>query len=531
MIEILRIKNLAVVEEVELELHHGFVVLTGETGAGKSIIVGSLKALVSGKGEADAIRTGQDRAKIEAMIDGKVVSLEIGRKRSRALLDGEMVPLRKLAEFSSSKIDIFGQRDHYFLLNSENHLFFLDDYLGLSSLREEVRRRWEFYQRALRRLKEAEGRRREMERERDLLVFQIQEIEAAGLREGEEEELLTLRELLIRKEKLREALSYLSSELEAEGGLGDRLWRVRSSMEELGKAFPEFLPHLEELEGFISSLSDVLRLVGEKIGYLEDEDTSLEKVEERLALIERLKRKYGESIGEVLKFKEKAEERLRHLEESFDLQKLRQEKEKAWGEFREAAEELSRLRREGKEKLEREVLKRLKKLAMERARFQVMFSGGAPSALGLEGAEFFFSANPGEELKPLKKVASGGELSRIMLALKSLFAGEGKTFVFDEIDAGIGGKTSLELGKMLRDISGKNQTIVVTHLPQVAAFAHQHFLVEKKVIKGRTYTFVREVKGQERVEELARMLAGEATPAALRSAEELLNRATSRRSS
>ncbi len=531
MIEVLRIKNLAVVEEAELELRDGFVVLTGETGAGKSIIVGSLKALASGKGEADAIRTGQDKAKIEAMIDGKVVSLEIGRKRSKALLEGEMVPLKKLAEFSRSKIDIFGQRDHYFLLNPENHLIFLDDYLRLSSLREEVRRRWESYEKALRALKEAEGKRRELERERELLNFQVQEIEAAGLREGEEEELLALRELLLRKEKLKEALSYLGSELEAEGGAGERLWRVKSSLEELAKAFPEFLPYLQELETFLSSLSDVLRLVGEKMSFIEEEETPLEKVEERLALIERLKRKYGESIEEILKFKEEAKEKLKRLEEAFDLDKLRQEKERSWEEFMKAAEELSRLRREGKGKLEKEVLKRLKKLAMERARFEVVLREREPYALGLEEAEFYFSANPGEELRPLRKVASGGELSRIMLALKSLFAEGGKTFVFDEIDAGIGGKTSLELGRMLRELSEKNQTIVVTHLPQVAVFAHQHFLVEKKVIKGRTYTFVKELKGKERIKELARMLAGEASPAALRSAEELLSKATSLRSS
>ncbi len=531
MIEVLRIKNLAVVEEAELEFEEGFVVLTGETGAGKSIIVGSLKALVSGRWDAEVIRTGEERAKIEAIIDGKVVGLEIGKKRSKALLEGEMVPLKKLAEFAASRIDIFGQRDHYFLLHPENHLIFLDDYLDLSSLREEVEARWQAYEEALRALRRAEERREDLRRERELLRFQIQEIESAGLKEGEDEELLALREVLVKKEKLKEALSLLSRELEGEGGAADRLWRIKGALEELGSAFSEFMPYARELEGFLSSISDVIRLVGEKIAYIEEEEGSLEAVEERLALIENLKRKYGNTIGEIHGFKEKAIKKLRELEEAFDMERLERERKRKEEEFLAFARKLSHLRREGKGKLEKEVLKNLKKLAMERARFEVVFVDRDPYPLGLEEAEFFFSANPGEEVRPLRKVASGGELSRIMLALKNLFAGEGKTFVFDEIDAGIGGKTSLELGKMLREIAKGNQTIVVTHLPQVAAFAHQHFLVEKKIRGGRTYTTVRELKGKERVKELARMLSGEVSPVALRSAEELLKKSTSPRSS
>ncbi len=527
MIEFLRIKNLAVVEEAELELGEGFVALTGETGAGKSIIVGSLKALVGGKPDPDSIRTGKEKARIEVMVEGRILTLEIGKKRSRALLDGQMVPLKKLSQEASRYIDIFGQRDHYFLLEPERHLEFLDAYIGAMSLREKVLRAWEEFQDSLRKLREAEERREEVERERELLGFQIQEIERANIKPGEDLELDKKREFLLRKERLKEALLRVNGEMEGEGGVYERLWEVKKALEELGGAFPEFNPHLEDVQNFLSALSDLARLVGEKLAYIEEEDISLEEVEERLALLERLKRKYGPTLEEVISYRKKAEEKLALLERSFDLAGLREQVKRTKEEFLELAKQLSEKRKKGKEKLEKELISRLKKLALERARMELRLREVPPYACGLEEGEFYFSANPGEELKPLRKIASGGELSRVMLALKSLFAERGKTFVFDEIDTGIGGRTSFELGKMLRELARTNQIIVVTHLPQVAAFAEQHFLVEKEVRGGRTYTKVRELSPDERLRELARMLSGKVTPSSLENAKELMERVTS----
>ncbi len=518
---------MAVVQEAELEFGEGFVVLTGETGAGKSIIVGSLKALVGAKPDADLIRTGEEKARIEVQVQDRVFALEIGRKRSRALVDGEMVPIKKLSQIASNYIDIFGQRDHYFLLDPERHLEFLDSYLGLWPLREEVIQTWENFQDKLTKLRRAEAKKGEMERERELLRFQIKEIDEAGIKAGEDQELLEKREFLLRKERLKQALVSINNEMEGEGGVYERLWGIKKALQELSEAFGEFSPYAEEVENFVSTLSDLVRLVGEKLSYINEEELSLEEIEARLALLERLKRKYGPALQDVLSFRERAGEKLHALEESFDLEKLKKEVEEAEKAFMAKALHLSQKRKQGKGRLEREIASRLKRLAMDKAKFELRLEQSPPYIYGLDKGEFYFSANPGEEPKPLRKIASGGELSRIMLALKSLFTEEGKTFVFDEIDSGIGGRTSLELGRMLRDLSKRNQIIVITHLPQVAAFADQHFLVEKDVRGGRTYTRVRELKGEERIKELARMLTGEVTSSSIENARELLRRVTS----
>ncbi len=526
MISYLRIKNIAVIEEAELELEPGFVVLTGETGAGKSIIVGGFKLLMGGKGDPDVIRSGEELARIEAILsDDTTVAVEIGKRRSRGYLNGELVPLKKLAEAVSSRIDIFGQRDHYFLLDASNHLLFLDSFLGLLSLRDEVNRLWEEIRVKEEALKRARMEREERERQKDFLTFQINEIEKANLRPGEEEELREKREYIIKRERLKELMGQISMELEGEGGARERLWAMKNALEELSSTFRDMESYTKEMDSFLSVLSDLSFALGEKSSILEDTEGNIEEIEERLALIERLKKKYGDSIDAIIKYKEEAERKLQHIEEGDVEEKLEAELKVLWEKYRKVASELSQKRRKGATGLKREIESRLKKLAISKPLFEIQLRERSPYEFGMEEGEFLFSANPGEEPRPLKKIASGGELSRIMLALKSLNAEKGKTFVFDEIDSGIGGKTAYTLGAMLKELASMSQTIVVTHLPQVAAFADQHFVIEKKVRGGRTYTFVREISGEERIKELARMLAGEISPSALRTAEELLNRA------
>lgn len=530
MISFLRIRNIAIIEAAELELEPGFVVLTGETGAGKSIIVGGFKLLMGGKGDPDVIRSGENLAKIEALLsDETTVAVEIGKKRSRGYLNGELAPLKKLAKVVASRIDIFGQRDHYFLLDSSSHLLFLDSFLGLLPVREKVARLWEKIREKEELLRKARAEREERERQKDFLSFQISEIEKANLNPGEEEELREKREFIIKRERLKELMAQLSAELEGEGGAKERLWTMKNSLEELSSTFKEMEFYVKEMDSFLSVLSDLSFYLSEKSSILEETEGDIEEIEERLALIERLKRKYGDSISAILKYKEEAEKKLQEIEEGEVEEKLESELRKLWEEYKNEASTLSEKRKKGVSRLKREIEARLKKLAIARPTFEIQLIERNPYEFGLEEGEFLFSANPGEEPRPLRKIASGGELSRIMLALKSLNAEKGKTFVFDEIDSGIGGKTAYTLGAMLKELASMSQTIVVTHLPQVAAFADQHFVIEKKVKGGKTYTEVREVTGEDRVRELARMLAGEITSSALRTAEELLKRAESKR--
>ena len=525
MITYLRIKNIAVIEEAELELEPGFVVLTGETGAGKSIIVGGVKFLLSGKGDPDIIRSGEENAKIEVMFEGDTTaSVEIRKTRSKGILNGELVPLKKLSEAVADKIDIFGQRDHYFLLDSSNHLLFLDSFLGLLDLRKRLANLWENIKEKEAALKRIRAEKEERERERDFLQFQINEIERANLRPGEEEELREKREFILKRERLKELFTLVSAELEEEGGAKDRLWSMKSALEELSDSFADMKAYFQEIDSFLSVLSDLNFAISEKSSVLEETEGNIEEIEERLALIERLKKKYGETIDDILEYRNRAKKQLQELEQEDIEEKLEKELEALFEEYRKLAGELSFKRKKGASILKKEAEEKLKKLVISRPIFEVILKKTEPYEFGLEEGEFFFSANPGEEPKPLRKIASGGELSRVMLALKSLNAEEGKTFIFDEIDTGIGGRTAYTLGKMLKDLSQRSQIIVVTHLPQVAAFADQHFVIEKEVKGGRTYTYVREVSGEERLKELARMLAGDTSESALKTARELLDR-------
>ncbi len=527
MINYLRIRNIAVIEKAELNLEKGFIVLTGETGAGKSIIVGGFKLLLSGKGDPDMIRSGEEAGKIEGIIDEETTAaVEIGRKRSRGYLNGELVPLKKIASELSSKIDIFGQRDHYFLLDSGNHLLFLDRFLGLEDLRKKVSSLWEAIREKQDTLTKARKEREERERKKEFLRFQIDEIDRAKLKIGEEEKLREKRELILKRERLREIIGRLSNELEGERGAKERLWEMSRDLQELSLTFKSIKPYSSELESFLSVLSDLSYAIGEKTSLIEDTEGNIEDIEQRLSLIESLKKKYGNSIEDIVRYGKSAEEKLKEIEESEIEERLEKELEELWNNYKEVAKRLSEKRAKGAVKLKKEVEKRLKNLSVEKPQFNIELKEKEPYEFGIEEGEFFFSANPGEEPRPLKKVASGGELSRIMLSLKSLNAEEGKTFVFDEIDSGIGGKTAYTLGKMLKALSKKNQTIVVTHLPHVAAFADQHFLIEKKVVGERTFTYVKEVKGKKRVGEISRMLVGEESESGLKSAEELLQKAS-----
>ena len=555
MIRYLRIKNLATIEDLELELDSGFTILTGETGAGKSIIIDALKLLLGEKASPDLIRTGKDEASIEAVFDiaereklPPDLELENGNQLflqriissqglSKSYLNGLLVPLKKMKELGEQLIDIYGQNDHIFLLDTFNHLKFLDEFAEAVALRDEVRQAAQKVRARLREKEELLARQKERAQRLDFINFQVKEIEQAELRPGEDEELLQERSILKNAEKIAILVNQaIDIAYESEESLVAGVKRLENIVSELQGFFPELESSRAQLGDFNIFLKE---LAGNLIDWRDRYAPSPEKLEEieaRLSRLEKLKRKYGSSLEEVLTYLEKIKTEKEELERSEEkLSELEQEIKTAFDDYRKLCGRLSRLRKERARELEGLIVRELGQLAMTRARFKVDFRPLTPTLddpttirdLGAEELEFILSPNPGEELRPLRRIASGGELSRIMLAFKSLGkeAEKGRTLIFDEIDSGIGGQTADFVARKLQQLARRHQVLCITHLPQIASAASHHFQIEKKTEKDRTYTLVRKLKDKDRPEEIARLIAGtRLTEASLQMARELLEK-------
>jgi len=554
MLKYLKISNMAVVASAELSFGPGLTLLTGETGAGKSILVDALGLLAGGRASSDLIRTGESQVVVEAVLEGPglvarleqralpvegdelVVRREFGDSgRGRATLNGALVPIAVLREVLEPGLEILGQLDQRGLLVPETHVELLDAHAGLLDEADRVAALFAELASAEAALRQLREGRRELERRIETLEFQAREIDEARLAPGEEEAL--------RRDKARQAnadkLAQLSSEAfallyEDEAAVAPRLRQALRRIEQLAQLDPAFATHVEAgggLRAQVEELSIALRDYREGLSV---EPGRLDEIESRLALIERLKRKYGASVEEVLDFGARCRRELGELaspeERAAALEDAVTRARKA---FLDAASSLSRKRRAAARELEARLVSELTELAMEKARFQVRFEPEQPdhdapatwSAQGLERAEFLLSPNPGEELRPLARIASGGELSRILLALESVASrrGAARTLVFDEVDAGIGGRVAEVVGRKLRALASRHQVLCVTHVPQIAAQAEIHYVVTKRVERNRTIATVSPVSGPERVEELARMLAGETiTESARRHAREML---------
>ncbi len=559
MIRYLRIKNLATIEDLELDLESGFTILTGETGAGKSIIIDALKLLLGEKASVDLIRTGKEEASVEAVFEiqdikslPESLELENGNRLflqriissqglSKSYLNGLLVPLKKLKELGELLIDIYGQNDHIFLLDTSNHLKFLDEFAEAAELKEKVRQTAARV-RALIREKEAlTARQKERAQRLDFINFQVKEIEQAELRPGEDEELLQERSILKNSEKIAILVNQaIDIAYESEESLVAGVKRVENLVAELQGYFPE-------LENSRLQLSDFNIFLKELTGNLIDlrdryapSPERLEEIEGRLSQIEKLKRKYGSSLEEILAHLENIRQEKEELEKSEEkLSGLEGEIEAAFKAYLKLCQQLSSLRREKSRELEQLIVKELGQLAMARARFRVEFRPLVPTLddpstirdLGAEELEFVISPNPGEELRPLRRIASGGELSRLMLAFKSLGkeAEKGRTLIFDEIDSGIGGQTADFVARKLQQLARLHQVLCITHLPQIASAAGHHFRIEKKTEKDRTFTTVKKLKDRDRPEEIARLIAGaRLTEASLQMARELLEQKAGR---
>ncbi len=552
MITFLRIRNLATIEDLELSLEEGFSILTGETGAGKSIIIDSIRLLLGEKGSADLVRTGKSEAVVEAAFaleetallpadvslqDNKLfIQRQISEQGTgKAYLGGILVPVKKLKDAGPGLVDIYGQHDHVFLLDLDNHLAYLDSFAGVLPLREETGRRAQSLRQKHREQRDLEDQQRDLAQRLDFLEFQIKEIEAAELRPGEEEELRQQRHILKHAEKIAGLVDGgLDIASEREDSLQALLSRLRAVLKDLS----EFDPAFREMAASLDTADITLREVANHLLKYKERQTvspeSLEKVEERLDLIERLKRKYGQDLGDIQgRFLRMKEERDRLLHGEERLAKLKSEMEALFQEYASLSARLTDKRRRAGRELEGLVEQEIAQLGMKKAKFevQVLTSPPDPSQVeklrdsGQDEVEFLISPNPGEQVRPLRKIASGGELSRVMLALKSIGREQEplKTLIFDEIDAGIGGKTAEFIAQKLKNLARRHQVVCITHLPQIASQAKHHFRIDKKVEKNRTYTTVQKLGFEERVEEIARLISGSRlTPAALQNAREML---------
>lgn len=538
MLSLLQIRNIALIEELALEFGPGLNMLTGETGSGKSIIVDSLGALTGSRVTADIIRQGSETASIEGAFsvgndaalfellsesgidaepgDEVIIRRELSSAgRNRIFLNGRLITQNLLRRVGSFLVDIHGQGEQADIYDASRHLDMLDAFAGTAELIGKTAAAYSEYAAADGEL--AELRRNDSEKLQmlDVLRFQADEISRAGLSEGEEDELESERRRLLNVEKLKtlssEALSLL---YEDDASASSAIERARRNVEELSLYQPRFSAYTDALETARAVIDDLASELRGMATNLEFSPERLEEIETRLAEISRLKRKYGGSVASVLEHFEDAKRRL----ENFDSSELREKElasrlETLRAEYDAAAAELSRERKNAAKKLEADVVRALADVALEKARFEVRFDedGEFRSAKGTDCVEFYFSANPGEPVRPLVRVASGGEASRLMLTLKTVIGASkrAKTAVFDEVDSGIGGRVAEAVGRKLRSLSASAQVLCVTHHPQIASLADRHFVVEKEVKGGRTSIGVRILSPEQRIEEIARMLAGE----------------------
>ena len=558
MLQSLYLENIALIEKLGIELFPGFNVLTGETGAGKSIIIDAVNFVLGERTSRDLIRNGAARAKVEAVFnlnegdaafaaldalgieyDGNelILSRELSAAgRNACRVNGTLVPVASLKSVSDTLVDIHGQHEHQALLDAENHISYLDAYCHAESLPiiekidAIVSRRNELM------LKRNSGfsSEREREREMDMLRYQIEEIASANLEAGEEERLNAEKTVLLNAERIRTALETAHMALSGaeEGSALSAIDTARRSMRDiaaLNKDYEALGDKIEELYYAAEDISFVLRDTSENV---ESDMQRLEEIEQRLKLISDLKRKYGRTVEDVIDFGKDAGTKLNELENAEALAaELDAKLDKLKAEYNVAADELSKVRRAAGDRLKRNVLNELKDLGMAKAMFDVALSdasGGEPRKGGRETAEFMLSANPGEPLKPLEKVASGGELSRIMLCFKSIFADNDRvpTLIFDEIDTGISGRTAAVVGEKMLGIAKKHQVICVTHLAQIAALAEAHLMVRKYDDGKNTFVETRQLNEEEKVQRIAQMMDGESdSPSALTHARELIARA------
>ncbi|HEV2047144.1 MAG TPA: DNA repair protein RecN [Chthoniobacterales bacterium] len=540
VLNLLRIKNLALVEELEWQIAPGFIAVTGETGAGKSIIIGALQLVLGERADKSLIRTGADLCTVEAVFTGDDLQklnpqlIEAGVEpcendliikrtlsasgTNRQFINGSPTTLSILKNFGDDLVDLHGPHDHQSLLSPEKQLDLLDSFARAGEQLDEFRKHYRQLQILLAEhatLNTAETAR---EQELDLLRHQISEITSANLVAGEEEEIESRYKLASNSKRLIELASAVAAKLsEADDAVLSQLAETQRLLRELEKIDNSISPFVAGHETAVLELSEIARSLSHYAEKLDLDPAQLATLEQRVSLFETLKRKYGGSIAEVIEFGERAAERMRKIEgRDAELERLAGEIEKVREQMNRAGEALRKLRTKAAPKLSENIRRNLRDLGFRQSEFEAKLSAlDEPRASGFDSVELLFSPNPGEPLKPLRAIASSGEISRLMLAIKSALAAHDAIplLVFDEIDTNVGGEIAHAVGAKMQTLAAEHQLICITHLAPVAAAASSHFVVTKDVVRGRTFSNLREVSAKARREEIARMLGGKSESA------------------
>ena len=551
MLRSLRVKNLALIRETEVEFGEGLNILTGETGAGKSLLIGSVNLALGGKFEKDMLRRGEENGLVELVFDCEeerlaeklksmdlepsedgtvILSRKLSSGKSICRINGETVTAKQVKELSELLIDIHGQHEHQSLLNKKKHMEILDAYAG-AEFAECAGRVAALYHECTaleKKITEETLDDTSRSREQSLAEFEQKEIADASLQPGEDEELEQAYRKMSNSRKIAESLaeSYQLSGNDAEDGAGNSLSRALRALRSVTMYDPALEQMEEQLAELESLLSDYNHDVSEYMSDLEFDEEDFRSTEDRLNTINHLKGKYGNTIEEILRYKEEKEAYLEKLAD-YDayMQKLNAEWEEKQALLKKACEELSEIRRKNAAVLTQKLKDALIGLNFLTVEFDIAVRPGqAITTKGYDDVEFLISTNPGESLKPLNQVASGGELSRVMLAIKTVLAGKDAidTLIFDEIDTGISGRTAQKVSEKMAVIGQHRQVLCITHLPQIAAMADTHFEIEKHVEGTETITQIHPLEGEESVRELARLLGGaQITPAVLGNAREM----------
>ena len=548
MLEVLHIENIAIIEEADIRFEAGFNALTGETGAGKSIVIDALSAVLGQRTSRELIRTGADKAFVSAIFSGVEPSLlaELGITpeedgslllqreihsdgKSVCRIGGRPVTVGQLKALGSRLLNIHGQHDGQQLLDEEEHLRFLDSFGRTERLFNAYTEKYNHFTEIQRKMQSLQMDESEKARRVDTLTYQIGELERAQLRAGEEEELSARRNLLRNAEKFISAVSEADYALNGDDSGDGALGLLRRAQDAIGA-----VRHLDDgyaalyqrLEALYSEAYDVAATVEDRRESFDFSPNELDEVESRMDQLYRLKKKYGPSVEDMLAYLDRCRAELEQIEYAGDtLIRLERELEKAEQAALDAAERLSQGRRQAAEQLSAQILEELRQLDMGKIRFAADMAEKPLGPDGIDQVRFLMSANVGEELRPIHKIASGGELARIMLAMKNVLSEQDMvgTMVFDEVDTGVSGRAAQKVAEKMARISRRKQVLCVTHLPQLAAMADTHFSVEKGEQNGRTYTAVQRLDREQRRQELARLTGGShVSQTMLDGAEELL---------
>lgn len=556
MLELLHIENIAIIEAADIEFAPGFNALTGETGAGKSIVIDSLSAVLGQRTSRELIRTGAEKAFVSAAFSGMAPELteELGIQpeadgtlllqreiqtdgKNVCRVNGRPVTVGQLRALGARLLNIHGQHDGQQLLDEEQHIVYLDSFGMVESLAITYAEKYKNFTDIRRQIGALQMDEAEKARRVDTLQYQIEELRRAKLTPGEEEELTARRGMLRNAEKFLDAVAGADYALNGDDSGGGALSALRqaqdalSGVRHLDDAFGQLYERLGEA---YSEVYDIAATVEDKRGELDVSPGELDRVESRMDLLYRLKKKYGATVEDMLDYQARCEVELAQIEDAGDtLARLEQALSKAEKEARQAAQALSDARKAAAEQLTAQILTELQQLDMGKIRFAVDFAEKPLDSDGMDAVRFLMSANVGEELRPIHKIASGGELARIMLAMKNVLSEQDHvgTMVFDEVDTGVSGRAAQKVAEKMARISRRKQVLCVTHLPQLAAMADTHFSVEKGERGGRTYTEVRRLDREQRRRELARLTGGShVSQTMLDGAEELLVQAEKFRS-